>query len=213
MQALYHDVEAHTTSPASSCDQSRDVSLAAHTIRQAYYHVAETSPNLDLRFILPPSTSSHSPPTLHHKVGVVMSHLTSFAALGKTPSYKLLSQRVSATSGDLSLMFQPLSSVADDEGVQFSAPLPPVTGHDHVALGGTFDHMHMGHRLLLTESLLLSRKRLLVGVADGHLLESKVLPELIAPVGERVRSVRDFLEDVKCDIQHQVVSVLEKVNM
>ena len=198
MQAIYHD-EVTSTS-------SRDLSHAAHTIRQAYHHVAQTSPNLDLRFILPHYTPSH--PLLRHKVGVVMSHLTSFSALGKTPSYKLLSQRTSLSSEDLALMFQPLSLVGDNEGVEFSTPLPPLASFDHVALGGTFDVMHTGHRLLLTESLLLSRRRLLVGMADGHLLESKILPELIAPVEERVEGVRAFLEDVKCDIQHQVVSIL-----
>jgi hypothetical protein len=194
-EAIYHD-EVSSTS-------SRDLSHAAHTIRQAYYHVAQTSPNLDLRFILPHYTPSH--PLLRHNVGVVMSHLTSFSALGKTPSYKLLSQRISLSSEDLALMFQPLSLVGDNEEGEFSTPLPPLASYDHVALGGTFDLMHTGHRLLLTESLLLSRRRLLVGVADGHLLESKILPELIAPVGERVEGVRAFLEDVKCDIQHQVV--------
>ena len=198
MQAIYHD-EVTSTS-------SRDLSHAAHTIRQAYHHVAQTSPNLDLRFILPHYTPSH--PLLRHKVGVVMSHLTSFSALGKTPSYKLLSQRTSLSSEDLALMFQPLSLVGDNEGVEFSTPLPPLASFDHVALGGTFDVMHTGHRLLLTESLLLSRRRLLVGMADGHLLESKILPELVAPVEERVEGVRTFLEDVKCDIQHQVVSIL-----
>ena len=200
LQALYQDDETY---PASSCDTSRDLSFASHTIRQAYSTVAESSPNLDLRFILPLSTSSHPPPTLRHKVGVVMSHVTSFSTLGKLPSYKLLIQRV---SHDLSLMFQPLSLLGDNEGVELSPQLAPLACYDHVALGGTFDLLHMGHRLLLTESLLLSRRRLLVGVADGHLLESKVLPELIAPVGERVEGVRDFLEDVKYDVHHQVVS-------
>ena len=188
---------------------SGDLSVAAHNIRQAYCHVARVSPNLDLRFIFPTSTPSHSLPTLHHKVGVVMSHIVPFSALGKKTSYQLLSQRVSVTSDDLSQMFHPLSSVGDDEGVEYSASqLPPLAGFDHVALGGTFDHIHMGHRLLLTESLLLARKRLLVGVADGYLLERKVLPELIAAVEQRVEGVRAFLEDVKCDIHHQVVCLL-----
>ena len=91
-----------------------------------------------------------------------------------------------------------------------AAPLPPVSSYDHVVLGGTFDHMHTGHRLLLTESALLSRQRLLVGVADGPLLESKILGDLIAPCEERVEGVQRFLEDIKWGIQHQVVSAAGK---
>ena len=137
-----------------------------------------------------------------------MSHMTSFSALGEMPSYQLLTQRVLANSDDLSHMFQPLLLEEEEErgGAKMADPLPQLTGYDHVVLGGTFDHIHMGHRLLLTESLLLSRQRLVVGVADGHLLESKVLPELISPCGERVEGVRAFLEDTQWSLVHQVAS-------
>ena len=141
----------------------------------------------------------------------------------QTAGYKLLSQR---TQNELSSKFQTLTiperekregeggergegegGVEEVEGVGEGVvpSLPPLPGYDHVALGGTFDHMHMGHRLLLTESAMLSCQRLLVGVASGPLLESKVLPELIAPCEERVRNVSGFLRDVKWWIQHQVV--------
>ena len=140
-------------------------------------------------------------------MGVVLSHITSFSALGEVPSYQLLTQRVLTNSDDLSHKFQPLLlEEGEREGSTVTEPLPPLTGYNHVVLGGTFDHMHMGHRLLLTESLLLSQQRLVVGVADGHLLESKILPELISPCGERVEGVRAFLEDTRWSVTHQVVS-------
>ena len=48
-----------------------------------------------------------------------------------------------------------------------------------------------------------------MGVADGHLLESKVLPELISPCGERVEGVRAFLEDTQWSLVHQVASYMD----
>jgi cytidyltransferase-like protein len=42
-----------------------------------------------------------------------------------------------------------------------------------VCLGGTFDHMHPGHKLLLTQSALLAYKRLLIGVTSDCLLKKK----------------------------------------
>lgn len=136
-----------------------------------------------------------------------MSHMTSFSVLRQTPSYHLLAQRVSATPEDLSEMYHHLSVEVGEEEEEERAgdPVPPLTSYDHVVLGGTFDHMHMGHRLLLTESLLLSRQRLVVGVADGPLLKSKVLHELISGCEERMEGVRGFLEDVQWSIHHQVV--------
>ena len=201
LQELYRDDVTPST--------SRDLSLAVGTIRQAYFQVAQTSPKLDLRFILPPPLTTsppRQPPSLHHRVGVVMSHVTSLPALRQTPSYKLLTQRLLLTPEDLELIFRPLSLQGVGEGVKYSPSLPSLTSYDHVVLGGTFDHMHTGHRLLLTESLLLARRRLLVGVTDGHLLESKVLPELMASYEERIERVREFLRDVQWSVEHEVVS-------
>ena len=183
-------------------------------LRHTYFQAAQWNPQLDVRFILPPPSSS--PPTPHpslsHTVGVVLTHLKTFSAMECTPAYELLSQRIQADSGNTPRMFQCLE-VKEEEEKEGSlnvedANLPPISRYDHVVLGGTFDHMHGGHRLLLTESALLAQQRLLVGVADGPLLESKVLPELIASCEERVESVRLFLRDVKWWIEHQVVRII-----
>jgi glycerol-3-phosphate cytidylyltransferase-like family protein len=34
-----------------------------------------------------------------------------------------------------------------------------------VALGGTFDHLHAGHKLLLTMGIFLAAKKLIIGVS------------------------------------------------
>ncbi|RUP50321.1 hypothetical protein BC936DRAFT_139643 [Jimgerdemannia flammicorona] len=39
--------------------------------------------------------------------------------------------------------------------------------YDHVAVGGTFDHLHSGHKILLTMTAWLARERVVCGVTGG----------------------------------------------
>lgn len=43
----------------------------------------------------------------------------------------------------------------------------------HVCLGGTFDRLHAGHKILLSDSALRATEKITVGVTDGPMLESK----------------------------------------
>jgi len=42
-----------------------------------------------------------------------------------------------------------------------------------VCLGGTFDHVHVGHRILLSEACLLATQSVTVGVTDGPMNNSQ----------------------------------------
>uniref|UniRef100_A0A914HUG2 RanBP2-type domain-containing protein n=1 Tax=Globodera rostochiensis TaxID=31243 RepID=A0A914HUG2_GLORO len=68
--------------------------------------------------------------------------------------------------------------------------------YEHVVLGGTFDRLHNGHKVLLSEAAMLARKQITCGVTDGKMNESKILCELLEPVGKRCRSVVEFIEDI-----------------
>lgn len=41
---------------------------------------------------------------------------------------------------------------------------------DSVVLGGTFDRLHSGHKILLTEAVLRARKRVVIGVTDANMI-------------------------------------------
>lgn len=52
---------------------------------------------------------------------------------------------------------------------------------DDVVLGGTFDRLHCGHKILLTEAVLLARQRLVVGVTDVNMIKCKLNNTEIKP--------------------------------
>eukprot|EP00171_Calliarthron_tuberculosum_P014366 IDg14366t1 len=63
-----------------------------------------------------------------------------------------------------------------------------------VAVGGTFDRLHAGHRLLLTAAAWAARDAVWVGVAGEPLLSRKSHRALISPLSTRLHAVDDFIQ-------------------
>ena len=78
--------------------------------------------------------------------------------------------------------------------------------HHSVAVGGTFDHLHVGHKLLLTATSLLLQpvpksakiqgRCLTVGITGDELLKNKKYAELLESWDERQQAVIRFLSGV-----------------
>ena len=136
--------------------------------------------------------------------------MPSIEEVKRSPGYELLAQRIDS---NLEPKYQTLkinTSAPHDSSLQQTAPsAQTLKVYDDVVLGGTFDNIHNGHRLLLTQSTLLARRRILVGMSSGPLLTSKVLPELIKPIDVRVSEVEAYLSDVKPWIKHEVVPITD----
>eukprot|EP00347_Sterkiella_histriomuscorum_P023330 403335061 len=65
-----------------------------------------------------------------------------------------------------------------------------------VCLGGTFDHMHLGHKLLLTQALMWTQNRMLVGVTTDGLLKKKAYAEFLEDFETRKNNVIQFCRKV-----------------
>ncbi|KAJ3299291.1 hypothetical protein HK104_009410 [Borealophlyctis nickersoniae] len=87
---------------------------------------------------------------------------------------------------------------------------PTADPYDHVALGGTFDHLHHGHKILLTMAAWLAKKRLLCGVVDfdAERLQKKKHFSQMEPLEARLESVRRFLNLTRrADVFYEVVPI------
>jgi phosphopantetheine adenylyltransferase len=71
--------------------------------------------------------------------------------------------------------------------------------YENVCLGGTFDRLHPGHKILLTKACLVSTKRVVVGVTDyreSPKLGAKTLSGFMQPVQIRSELVRHFMSSI-----------------
>ncbi|CAH0691943.1 unnamed protein product [Spodoptera exigua] len=82
--------------------------------------------------------------------------------------------------------------------------LEKVRTYENVVLGGTFDRLHNGHKVLLSQAVLRATKSVTVGVTDMNMLQVKTLPELIQPVEERIKEVHNFLMDINPDLEYNL---------
>lgn len=87
-----------------------------------------------------------------------------------------------------------------------STPPPPYT---RVAVGGTFDRLHAGHRLLLAASALLARDSLFVGVTGDALLAGKAHKERLQPYATREAAAASFAVAVRPALAVETAPLLD----
>eukprot|EP01065_Artemidia_motanka_P051116 TRINITY_DN8910_c0_g1_i1.p1 TRINITY_DN8910_c0_g1~~TRINITY_DN8910_c0_g1_i1.p1 ORF type:complete len:743 (+),score=222.02 TRINITY_DN8910_c0_g1_i1:102-2330(+) len=82
----------------------------------------------------------------------------------------------------------------------------PITQYSAVCMGGTFDRLHLGHKLLLAAAAATVKPggRLFCGCTGEKLLRDKRLGELLEGVGYRSAVVAEFLRSVRPDVKYEV---------
>lgn len=66
--------------------------------------------------------------------------------------------------------------------------------YDTAAVGGTFDHVHDGHKILLLMTVFLTKRRIIVGVTGPELLKNKKFAELLESYELRQNTVVRYLQ-------------------
>jgi len=173
------------------------LSLAQATARLQYVYsqAARAEPALDVRVLLPSAgTDSSSAPELEALIGPA-------SEAGALP--ELNAGRTALGLGALRFLELSDDALKSEGSAKLPAPDAPTPVEteprpcfDHVCVGGTFDYLHNGHKLLLSMAALACRTRLVVGVSDAPLLKQKVLRELMQPLPLRSALVGDFVRSV-----------------
>ncbi|KAL9934101.1 hypothetical protein V8E36_007183 [Tilletia maclaganii] len=86
------------------------------------------------------------------------------------------------------------SSTSAPPDPETSATVTPLPQYPVVALGGTFDHLHPGHKILLGSACTLATRKLIVGITSDEMLASKAEPQLLESIERRKERVASFIE-------------------
>ncbi|OAX41984.1 Nucleotidylyl transferase [Rhizopogon vinicolor AM-OR11-026] len=74
-----------------------------------------------------------------------------------------------------------------------------------VALGGTFDHLHAGHKILLCMAAWIASSKVIVGVTDDDLLKNKSNKHVLESMTVRMERTRSFLQLFRPDLEYEIV--------
>ena len=81
------------------------------------------------------------------------------------------------------------------------------TVYEKVVIGGTFDHLHAGHKLLLSNAILRCSQCLTIGLTRQEMLQKKHLAHLIQPLSLREEILREFCQQVNPFIHYDIVPI------
>ncbi|KAG0047980.1 hypothetical protein BGZ83_007069 [Gryganskiella cystojenkinii] len=76
-----------------------------------------------------------------------------------------------------------------------------------VVLGGTFDHLHAGHKILLSMTAWIASRRVVCGVTDDSMLTTKKFREEMEPLDKRIEAVEKFLRVFKRGLALEIVPI------
>lgn len=98
-----------------------------------------------------------------------------------------------------------------DALIQNPGDIPTVTdpGYPVAAMGGTFDHLHAAHKLLLHMALFATESRLIVGVMADRLLATKSHAHVLEVLDTRLAAATAFLRRCGGDARGVVLDVVE----
>ncbi|XP_026327157.1 bifunctional coenzyme A synthase isoform X2 [Hyposmocoma kahamanoa] len=174
------------------------LSLISRQIAQVYSKATHYCNNLDVRLMLKPNE-----PMKNLKTSQPIDLILYDSEL--TKDIDKLKHTVVTLSSDYKLHY--LGTSLESIGEDVANDQQPVKQYEYVALGGTFDRLHNGHKILLSQAVLRSTKHLTVGVTDVNMIQSKKLWELIEPVEKRIAAVLEFVIDINPDLEYCVLPI------
>eukprot|EP00123_Amoebidium_parasiticum_P018698 comp24264_c3_seq6/m.45171 comp24264_c3_seq6/g.45171 ORF comp24264_c3_seq6/g.45171 comp24264_c3_seq6/m.45171 type:complete len:321 (-) comp24264_c3_seq6:179-1141(-) len=136
----------------------------------------------------------------------------SYADGDNNPLQAINKERVSASLPPLSVVSLDPTDPLEDEEVTLptdGADAQHVYSYDCTAVGGTFDHLHSGHKVLLTVTAVMANRRVVCAVSGDPLLVNKKNREFLESEAQRIENARAFMATVRPGIDYTMVPLYD----
>lgn len=110
---------------------------------------------------------------------------------------------------DLDALFDVSSLITNPAIYFFEENGKDIPCFSHVAVGGTFDRLHSGHRKLLAYAAGVARERLVIGITGDLMLSKKSYASSIASFEKRKSVVQDYLWKLKPHLLLDIVELFD----
>ncbi|KAK7006498.1 hypothetical protein SK128_008536, partial [Halocaridina rubra] len=186
------------------------LSICSHIITSIYSQSPSHCNDIDVRVLMAGfKNSSEIPLRTNYNIDLVMFDRTNYGSELSDLEMRYKSFTMNDKRKEIFLFERELANTETADALLSVQNENANNVYCHVVLGGTFDRIHNGHKILLSEALLRCKNRLTVGVADGPLLKNKTLKELVEPCERRLQNVRELLQDIDPTVEYNVVQILD----
>lgn len=166
--------------------QQQQISLWSSLVKSMYAVANAKRPELDLRILCLKTSSVHNCQPFSH------------VYFGAHTSEDVVQAYLKSLDGSHQLVrLLEDDDTTETDSCQIEARITDQQLYDHVCLGGTFDRLHVGHKVLLTEGALRCSRKITVGVTNDSMVQNKTLCDLISPCQSRIRGVEEFLQELR----------------
>jgi phosphopantetheine adenylyltransferase len=198
--------KVEASSDTSSNPQAVDLTLSLKDVEAAltlcYEHSLELSLTLDVVVFPPFPVPNYVPRQQLKDISVLLG-----------PNTCPFLETISSTNekreqaGLNTLQYISLNASADPVKIQPYNLHKDWLEYPETVLGGTFDRLHNGHKIMLTIAVLVTIRRIEIGVTGDALLKNKKFGALVQPYQVRHDTVLHFLRIINPFIQYDTICI------
>lgn len=171
------------------------------------FHVSQS---LDVRFLLngikyPDTKNIH----LNNTLDVVLTDAQPTALVEKYLSWRFKNYKIGTEIIHINTNDGEVTTSNQAKGLERVSSMCEWKVFDNLVLGGTFDRLHNGHKMLLSDAILRCRNQLTIGVTERSMIKGKKLWELIEPTDMRISALRHFLTDVDATLTYKIEAITD----